>query len=151
MAWQTIAKGQSCDQSLLPLSACKKWLAAFALHKVQPLTCAIAQVARQQGDWLAKSVFAGHIDELTAASADDARAAELALPEFEYKHRGAAAYVGQGRAVADLPRWGPLYGLGPGLMLRGFGAVSQLSLRNKVLVLLDWLRTKAFGRDISRV
>ena len=38
-----------------------------------------------------------------------------------------------------------------GLLWRGFETYSQISFRNQSLVALDWVRTKLFGRDISRV
>jgi len=34
---------------------------------------------------------------------------------------------------------------------KSFEAYSQFSLRNQLLVVTDFLRTKLFGRDISRV
>ena len=101
-------------------------------------------MARQQGEWLAQSVFK-----------QDAIAQGQPLPDsvhsFDYKHKGALAYVGQDRAVLDTPQVGPLYGLGAGFVWKGFETYSQFSLRNKALVSIDWLRTKVFGRDISRV
>lgn len=39
----------------------------------------------------------------------------------------------------------------PGLAWKSFETMSQVSFRNQCLVFTDWLRTKAFGRDISRV
>ncbi len=36
-------------------------------------------------------------------------------------------------------------------MWKGFETYSQISFRNIFLVSLDWIRTKIFGRDISRV
>lgn len=38
-----------------------------------------------------------------------------------------------------------------GVMWKGFETYSQISLRNIFLVSSDWVRTKLFGRDISRV
>jgi NADH:ubiquinone reductase (non-electrogenic) len=102
------------------------------------------QVARQQGEWLAKQVFAA--EELAAGdSLPDT------FPPFAYSHKGALAYVGQDRAVMDVPKVGPIYGLGAGFVWKSFETYSQFSLRNKALVSIDWLRTKVFGRDISRV
>jgi NADH:ubiquinone reductase (non-electrogenic) len=51
----------------------------------------------------------------------------------------------------DVPQLGPIFGFGAGLLWKGFETYSQISLRNQVLVATDWLRTKIFGRDISRV
>ena len=38
-----------------------------------------------------------------------------------------------------------------GVMWKGFETYSQISLRNIFLVSSDWVRTKVFGRDISKV
>ena len=40
---------------------------------------------------------------------------------------------------------------GTGVMWKGFETYSQISFRNIALVSSDWLRTKIFGRDISKV
>lgn len=72
-------------------------------------------------------------------------------PPFTYCHKGSLAYVGQDKAVMDVPVVGPLFGATAGLAWRSFETVSQISPRNMVLVSLDWLRTRVFGRDISRV
>lgn len=101
------------------------------------------QVARQQGEYLAgmfnksKMLPGCDIDGVT--------------PPFEYHHKGSLAYVGRDRAVMDVPIIGPLWGSGPGVVWKGFETFSQISHRNQLLVFIDWLRTKLFGRDISRV
>ena len=102
------------------------------------------QVARQQGEWLARKVFA----EKTLS---DGGVLPDTFPPFAYSHKGALAYVGSDRAVLDVPNVGPIYGLGAGFVWKGFETYSQFSWRNKALVSIDWLRTKVFGRDISRV
>jgi NADH:ubiquinone reductase (non-electrogenic) len=101
------------------------------------------QVARQQGEWLA-ALFANE------ALLNGKELPPDTLP-FEYKHRGALAYVSQDRAVMDVPVFGALYGPGVGFLWKSFETYSQFSFRNKLLVSLDWLRTRMFGRDISRV
>ena len=42
-------------------------------------------------------------------------------------------------------------GILAGLVWKSFETVSQVSLRNQVLVFGDMLRSKVFGRDLSRV
>lgn len=102
---------------------------------------ATAQVAKQQGQYLAKLLRAG--------------IAPGKLPEgvepFKYSHKGSLAYVGRDRAVMDVPGLGPLTGFFAGLAWKGFETYSQFSFRNVCLVTIDWVRTKLFGRDISRV
>eukprot|EP01026_Neomeris_dumetosa_P041563 TRINITY_DN3446_c0_g1_i2.p1 TRINITY_DN3446_c0_g1~~TRINITY_DN3446_c0_g1_i2.p1 ORF type:complete len:611 (-),score=102.29 TRINITY_DN3446_c0_g1_i2:138-1970(-) len=104
---------------------------------------ATAQVARQQGEYLAQ-VLSTH----SMKSGDEVPAD---VERFGYMHKGSLAYVGADRAVIDAPQVGPILGFGAGLVWKGFETYSQFSLKNKVLVALDWVRTKAFGRDISRV
>lgn len=102
------------------------------------------QVARQQGEWLARKVFSPRVLQNGADLPED-------FKEFDYNHKGALAYVGKDRAVMDVPVVGPLWGLGAGVVWKGFETYSQFSLRNRALVTIDWFRTKVFGRDISRV
>ncbi len=94
-----------------------------------------AQVAQQQGRFLAKALR---------------RIAKgKKLRPFFYLHMGMLAYVGGNKALADTP--GPkLTGFVAWLMWRSVYLTKLVSLRNKILVLFDWCKTKWFGRDISR-
>jgi len=69
---------------------------------------------------------------------------------FRYFHKGSLAYVGSDRAVMDVPKVGPIVGTGAYVLWRSYETFAQISLRNQLLVGLDWVRTKLFGRDISR-
>lgn len=102
---------------------------------------ATAQVAKQQGEYLA-----GLINGLNTATLTGGE-----LPHFAYKHKGSLAYIGSDSAVADIPGVQVLKGLLAGLVWKSFETVSQVSLRNQVLVFGDMLRSKVFGRDLSRV
>ena len=101
-------------------------------------------MARQQGEYLANAVFG-------TKAIRSGEELEPHVSEFKYAHKGSLAYIGSDRAVADVPNVGPLWGFGVGLVWKGFETYSQFSWRNKALVTIDWLRTKVFGRDISRV
>lgn len=81
----------------------------------------------------------------------DATGPPATAKEFEYKHKGSTAYIGSDRAVFDLPIVGPLTGLGAGYLWKSYESYAQFSWRNRILVTLDWVRSKLFGRDISRV
>ncbi len=59
--------------------------------------------------------------------------------------------MGSDKAVFDLPKLGPLTGTGAGFVWKSYETLSQFSFRTQCLVAADWLRTKIFGRDISRV
>lgn len=75
------------------------------------------------------------------------------LKEFQYSHQGSLAYVGSEKAVADLSFGGNAFASG-GTWTFMFWRSAYLSmcfsLRNKVLVLLDWTKVRLFGRDVSR-
>jgi len=107
---------------------------------------ATAQVARQQGDFLADFFNRNQV----TGDKDTTKVAE-GQGEFKYFHKGSAAYVGGDNAVFDVPSLGPFTGFTAGLVWKSFETYSQFSFRNQCLVASDWIRTKLFGRDISRV
>lgn len=96
---------------------------------------ATAQVAQQQGKHLARVLRA-------------AGAKEPAEP-FRYRSLGMLAYVGGNRALADLESYKGT-GWTTWLFWRSAYLTRLVSLKNKVLVLFDWFKTKLFGRDISQ-
>ncbi|KAF8454314.1 hypothetical protein BGX38DRAFT_1253501 [Terfezia claveryi] len=51
------------------------------------------------------------------------------LSPFEYSHQGSLAYIGMDRAVAD---------------------ITWFNARSRILVIMDWIKVKIFGRDVSR-
>ncbi|MEO8169152.1 MAG: hypothetical protein ABI623_12945, partial [bacterium] len=65
------------------------------------------------------------------------------------RHLGMLAYVGDNKALADL---NAVKGRGwvTWLFWRSAYLSRIVSLKNKVLVLFDWLKAKIFGRDISQ-
>lgn len=104
---------------------------------------ATAQVARQQGEYLASL--------LNSADVCHATDLEGLVEPFQYHHKGQLAYVGEDKAVIDIPQLGLLFGVFAGLIWKSFETYSQISLRSQILVALDWMKTKIFGRDISRL
>ena len=109
---------------------------------------ATAQVAAQQGKYLAKLAAGG---ALTAGVAGAATPAPTTPPRpFRYGHKGSLAYVGQDREVMDLTVGPPIVGWGAGAAWKSYETFAQISFRNALLVAGDWVRTKLFGRDISR-
>ncbi|KAI9837306.1 MAG: External alternative NADH-ubiquinone oxidoreductase mitochondrial [Sarea resinae] len=72
---------------------------------------------------------------------------------FEYSHQGSLAYIGSERAVADISWLSGNFASG-GTLTYLFWRSAYLSMcfstRNRVLVLVDWLKAKMFGRDVSR-
>ncbi|KAL9102470.1 MAG: hypothetical protein Q9187_009120 [Circinaria calcarea] len=72
---------------------------------------------------------------------------------FEYSHQGSLAYIGSERAVADISWLSGNFASG-GTLTYLFWRSAYLSMcfstRNRVLVIVDWLKAKMFGRDVSR-
>lgn len=72
---------------------------------------------------------------------------------FQYSHQGSLAYIGKERAVADISWLSGNIASG-GTLTYLFWRSAYLSMcfstRNRVLVVIDWLKAKAFGRDVSR-
>ncbi|TAQ86864.1 hypothetical protein B7494_g4830 [Chlorociboria aeruginascens] len=136
-----------------------------------------AQVATQEGQFLARlfntmartDTIEAEIQELsqslnlkpgdTAAISNEIEAKEKQLRRikdikpFHYTHQGSLAYIGSDRAVADVSWLNGNFATGGGLTYL-FWRSAYLSMcfstRNRVLVVLDWLKSKAFGRDVSR-
>ncbi|KAL7905501.1 pyridine nucleotide-disulfide oxidoreductase domain-containing protein [Trichoderma velutinum] len=136
-----------------------------------------AQVASQEGTFLGKLFnnmaktenHEARIQELSSKlniesgnSADAAQEIELLerqlkkirdVKPFKYSHQGSLAYIGSEKAVADVSWWNGNLATG-GSLTYLFWRSAYLSMcfstRNRVLVLVDWLKSKAFGRDVSR-
>ncbi|ODQ65905.1 alternative NADH-dehydrogenase [Nadsonia fulvescens var. elongata DSM 6958] len=73
---------------------------------------------------------------------------------FEYNHQGAMAYIGNERAVFDLALYAkkiyPLSGRTAFVIWMGAYNAMCITARTKTLVAFDWLKTRTFGRDITR-
>ncbi|KAL3955961.1 hypothetical protein ACCO45_008807 [Purpureocillium lilacinum] len=136
-----------------------------------------AQVASQEGGFLARlfnnmaktEAQESRIQELSskmnlqagnaAESAEEIEKLEKQLRRvkdikpFRYSHQGSLAYIGSEKAVADVSWWNGNLATG-GRMTYLFWRSAYLSMcfstRNRVLVIVDWLKSKAFGRDVSR-
>ncbi|KAJ5513927.1 FAD-dependent pyridine nucleotide-disulfide oxidoreductase [Penicillium fimorum] len=72
---------------------------------------------------------------------------------FQYSHQGSLAYIGKERAVADISWLSGNIASG-GTLTYLFWRSAYLSMcfstRNRVLVCLDWVKARLFGRDVSR-
>ena len=111
----------------------------------------IAQVADQQSDYLANTVFNKNMVEGTTPG------------EFSYLHKGSMAQIGDGRAIMDVRNagtndvkgWMDAWNVNPkggaaGLIYKNFYWAKAVSASNKLLIPAYWFKAKAFGRDISR-
>lgn len=101
----------------------------------EPPLPATAQVAQQQGNYLARAL-------------DWQRRGKPVKP-FRFKASGMLAYIGAGEALADLPvvKWS---GRAAWLFWRSAYLTKLVSLANKAKVLFDWIKARLFGRDLSR-
>lgn len=137
-----------------------------------------AQVATQEGAFLARmfntmaktesiDTELGRLSDAQASSKpevrtaifDEIRALQKSLRRikqispFEYSHQGSLAYIGSEKAVADVSWLSGNFASG-GTLTFLFWRSAYLSMcfstRNRVLVCVDWLKAKLFGRDVSR-
>ncbi|KAJ1796802.1 NADH:ubiquinone oxidoreductase [Coemansia sp. RSA 2399] len=149
-AAQTNGRGLLVDEYLRVNGAKDIWaLGDCAVSGYAPL----AQVASQQGKWLAR-----RFNALSSALKDDPTADIHGLIEeknkpFKYSSQGSLAYIGSEKAIADLPFFNRNITAG-GIATFWFWKSAYLnelfSLRNSTLVLSDWVKRFLFGRDISR-
>ncbi|KAJ1406877.1 hypothetical protein B484DRAFT_423740 [Ochromonadaceae sp. CCMP2298] len=81
------------------------------------------------------------------------------LPAFQYSHLGTMASVGEWKGVIDTQNIKELGKMGEGHAVTGVLAfvlwraaywTKQVSLVNKFLIPMYWLKSAVFGRDISR-
>uniref|UniRef100_A0AC34F3K7 FAD/NAD(P)-binding domain-containing protein n=1 Tax=Panagrolaimus sp. ES5 TaxID=591445 RepID=A0AC34F3K7_9BILA len=100
-----------------------------------PLPCT-AQVAEREGRYLAKS-----LNEM-------AKNGNVSKP-FTFKSMGMLAYIGDYKALSDLPEF-KLKGITSWLLWRSAYLTRLGSWRLRLQVPLDWLKTLIFGRDTSR-
>lgn len=96
---------------------------------------ATSQVAQQAGYYLGRMMNRKQIGK--------------PVQPFRYRHYGMLAYVGSGKALADLANFKGK-GFATWIFWRSAYLTKLVSLKNKMLVLFDWFKTFVFGRDISR-
>ncbi|CCF56802.1 hypothetical protein KAFR_0B05060 [Kazachstania africana CBS 2517] len=108
-----------------------------------------AQVASQEGKYLANIFKRLHKIERLAF---EKKIRKIEIPDFKYKYKGALAYIGQDKAIADVVTFGKTYP-SAGSLTFYFWKSAYLtmlsSFRNKILVALDWTKVSMFGRNSS--
>ncbi|KXZ46318.1 hypothetical protein GPECTOR_45g188 [Gonium pectorale] len=72
---------------------------------------------------------------------------------FEFLNLGIMAYLGSDKALTQVEAFDvlnlKLYGSFAFLLWKSVYITKQVSFRNRVLILFDWMKAKVFGRDIS--
>ncbi|KAF8058293.1 SPAC3A11.07 [Scenedesmus sp. PABB004] len=72
---------------------------------------------------------------------------------FEFLSLGIMAYVGNDKALTQVEAFDgslDLYGSLAFLLWRSVYITKQVSFRNRVLILFDWMKARVFGRDLSQ-
>jgi len=136
-----------------------------------------AQVASQEGNFLARllnnmaktEALESKVRELSSTlNLEPGNSAEISrqieeyerqlrrikdVKPFHYSHQGSLAYIGSEKAVADVTWFNGNVAAAGGLTYL-FWRSAYLSMcfstRNRLLVINDWIKSKAFGRDLSR-
>lgn len=164
---QSNKRGLEVDENL----ALKGADGVFALGDCTATTYApTAQVATQQGNYLSRLLTQRAKLEDYEAKLATLRSSPSSSPEeiekcvkqinklsqvrpFHYSHQGSLAYIGSEKAIADLPFFNGNFasgGVATFLFWRSAYVSTLFSVRNRFLVLNDWLKVKLFGRDTSR-
>lgn len=103
---------------------------------------ATAQVASQQAKYLAKA-----LNKYGRAGTD----AMATAKSFQYRNLGTLAYLGSWRAILQSEAVSDgITGRLAWVLWRGAYITRSMSIRNKIMVLIHWMMTWLFGRDISR-
>ncbi|GAB1320400.1 NADH:ubiquinone oxidoreductase [Madurella fahalii] len=136
-----------------------------------------AQVASQEGNFLARllnnmaktEALEEKINQLSSSlNLQPGNSAEISreiaeyerqlrrikdVKPFQYSHQGSLAYIGSEKAVADVT-WFNGNVAAAGTLTFFFWRSAYISMcfstRNRLLVINDWLKSKVFGRDLSR-
>lgn len=114
---------------------------------------ALAQVAERQGKYLASLL--NKVGKEGGGHANSAQNMNFGDP-FIYKHLGSMATIGRYKALVDLreskeAKGVSLAGFTSFFVWRSAYLTRVVSWRNKFYVLVNWLTTLIFGRDISRI
>ncbi|KAJ1724951.1 hypothetical protein LPJ53_000805 [Coemansia erecta] len=104
---------------------------------------ALAQVANQEG------VYLGHALSRMARARNEGK--DEVVEPFTYHHRGTLAYLGRA-AAADFGEGKAYRGsnLAAKYLWRSVYWSQQVSLRTRILLMMDWSKELLFGRDLSK-
>lgn len=179
---QNIARGRIATDAWMRAEGSKGSILAFGdcsciMEGPSGPLPATAQVAAQQGEYLAKllnkeydmtptmsveGVFLPPVPKADMQSSISdgianfaTRTDEYAKP-FQFLNLGILAYTGGGSALAQLspaPNASPIKGTGKvgNALWKSVYLSKQVSWRNRVLVVNDWIKRQLFGRDITRL
>lgn len=145
------------DGSILALGDCARMVSA------DPPLPQTAQVAAQQGAYAARLLnrcynLSASAPPTLPPGSDFMQTlrtrGQVEAPRFQFLNLGLLAYLGGDQAVAEVNLGSTPVSQAGGraafLLWRSVYAVKQVSLRNRILVLFDWLKSRVFGRDLTR-
>lgn len=123
-----------------------------SIADLDPSLPATAQVANQEAQYLASAFNKHH----SSATGKLDLASYASSPGFDYHNRGIMTFLGSSKAVLQGPSTST-QGASKGLkgfvayaIWRGAYLTMTLSWRNKILIAVQWLTVRVFGRSISR-
>ncbi|KAF2078453.1 hypothetical protein CYY_000203 [Polysphondylium violaceum] len=153
------------------------WAIGDACINLQKPLAQTAQVASQQGRYLGR-LFNHMAEDMNKQKIENAKSLSSAIvttvsttaatplfkenqdfndklknqPIFKYRHMGTLAYIGDHQAVAEFKgdSTTTFEGYFTYYLWRSVYFTKLLSMRNRVLVSFDWLKSTVFGRDVSR-
>ncbi|KAG9023242.1 hypothetical protein FRB95_013351 [Tulasnella sp. JGI-2019a] len=114
---------------------------------------ATAQVASQQGKYLGKKFnFLARPSTKEAMTQNEIFIDDDAVhyEPFQYTHLGSLAYIGNA-AVFDFSGKSVMGGLAAMYAWRSIYWTEQVSLRTRMLLMIDWVVRGLFGRDLSKL
>eukprot|EP00177_Eucheuma_denticulatum_P002705 GFKZ01004862.1.p1 GENE.GFKZ01004862.1~~GFKZ01004862.1.p1 ORF type:complete len:510 (+),score=43.72 GFKZ01004862.1:38-1567(+) len=116
---------------------------------------ATAQVAGQQGAYLGRLLSRADLDQLDRVDGPVERGARgREMRGFRFLSLGIMAYLGNDRAAVQVQAGDDasinIGGRVAYALWRSVYAVKQVDVRNRLLVLFDYFKTRVFGRDISQ-
>ncbi|PIA19081.1 FAD/NAD(P)-binding domain-containing protein [Coemansia reversa NRRL 1564] len=143
---QTSGRGLIIDDYLRVKGVEDIWaLGDCTVSKYAPL----AQVASQQGKWLAKALNKMAADN---AQADTFSRIANSVEPFNYMSNGSLAYIGGERAIAEIPLFRKNIAVGgpfASVFWKAYCLWELSSLRSSLSVATDWTKRSLFGRTMS--
>lgn len=122
-----------------------------SLSKTEALETRLAELSEQQASAPTNDARTEAFEEIKETQRRLRRVKQIR--PFEYSHQGSLAYIGSEKAVADIS-WFKGNVASGGTLTYLFWRSAYLSMcfsyRNRILVCIDWVKAKMFGRDVSR-
>jgi NADH dehydrogenase FAD-containing subunit len=102
---------------------------------------------------LADKIFSSVTDSIADSTDEDSVPIVVLKKPFEFLSLGIMASLSSSEAVAQVEAFdGKLnvWGQPAFLLWKSVYITKQVSVRNRILILFDWIKTQVFGRDLSQ-